>query len=313
MVFYRVRKLYFPEHYQGPRTPQPYFEGWYYKFVFPGRRFAIIPGVSWAPDDPHAFVQWLDGDSGVSHYHRYPVEAFRFGKSRFWIEVADNRFSLSSLAVDIPSLKADAVILEPTGWPTSVVSPGTMGPYSFVPKMECNHAVLVMDATAAGSVDGVQYSHGRCYVEKDWGRSFPKGWVWAQSNSFTKPGVSVTCSVARVPFRNTAFAGFLIGLLADGRLHQFTTYNGARVERVSLTEESVDLTVERRQRRLSLTLHRAGGTVLAAPHDGAMTGRIMETLDAEISVSLEKSGTTLYEGVGSSAGLEVVTPGQIGL
>ena len=63
-MLYALKKLYHPEFYQGPRRPRRYFEGWYYKTVCEDRAFAIIPGVSRAPSDPHAFVQFLDGRGG---------------------------------------------------------------------------------------------------------------------------------------------------------------------------------------------------------------------------------------------------------
>lgn len=31
------------------------------------------------------------------------------------------------------------------GWPVTLANPGVMGPYSFVPFMECNHGILSMD------------------------------------------------------------------------------------------------------------------------------------------------------------------------
>jgi tocopherol cyclase len=36
----------------------------------------------------------------------------------------------------------------------------------------------------------VDFSGGSGYIEKDWGRSFPRAWIWAQSNTFTQPGTS---------------------------------------------------------------------------------------------------------------------------
>jgi hypothetical protein len=102
------------------------------------------------------------------------------------------------------------------------------GWYSFMRFMECYHGIIVMDADIEGKINGEPQSRGCFYLEKDWGTSFPKAWIWMQSNSFSTRA-SLSCSVARVPFRGKEFTGFIIGLFSGGKLHSFTTYNGSRL------------------------------------------------------------------------------------
>lgn len=76
-------------------------------------------------------------------------------------------------------------------------------------------------------------------MEKDWGKTFPKPYIWVQSNHFntatcSSPGscqrVSLFSSVARVPLPSGipySFTGFLGGLLIDGHVYQFATHTGA--------------------------------------------------------------------------------------
>lgn len=310
---YRVRRLYYPEFYQGPHRAKPYFEGWYYKFVFRERSLAVIPGISWAPKDPHCFVQWLDGPTGASHYHRFPVDSFAYDTRRFGVSVGQCQFSRQEAHIALPTLTAELRMGDGFGWPSRLFSPGSMGPYSLVPAMECNHAILVMDAPAAGSIDGIDVGEGRFYAEKDWGRSFPQGWVWAQSNSFDEAGTSISCSIARVPFARSAFAGFIIGFLHNDRLYRFASYTGARVQRLEIEERSVQITVADRRTTVHLRCGRERGASLAAPVDGAMDGRISETLRAHVHVRCEDRGLKVFDGEGRSAGLEVVNPDRIGL
>ena len=310
-MFYRTRRLYQPEFYQGPNRLGRYFEGWYYKTVIGDRAFSLIPGVSRAPDDPHAFVQYVDGDEGRSVYHRFPLDAFSYRKDVFEISIGEHRFSSNRFAVKLPDFTCDLTIGEARGWPSSLFSPGTMGWYSFVPFMECRHGIIVMDAKVSGKVDGAPVSGGRFYMEKDYGRSFPNAWVWLQSNSFELPGVSVTCSVGNVPFIGGAFTGFLAAILHQGELHRFTTYTGGRLVSLSTTESEVSLRLEDRRKSLDIRATREPGAILAAPSDGLMSGRIAETLRSTVSVRLVVDGTVRFDGVGSRAGLEVVAPERL--
>lgn len=313
-VPYALKKLYRPEFYQGPRRgTRRYFEGWYYKLVGADRAFALIPGVSRASDDPHAFVQLIDGTAGTSAYHRYPLDDFRPWRDRFGVEVGGSRFSLNRLDAVLDGFDANLRFDDASLWRGTLLQPGTMGWYSFVPFMECRHGIVVMDAYAGGTVAGRPWE-GRLYVEKDYGRSFPNAWVWLQTNSFEAAGVSVTCSIANVPFVGGAFTGFLAGIVAGGELHKFTTYVGSRIERLEVFERSVEIDLSGpRDRRLAIRATREPGAELRSPRDGAMEGRIVETLASRVEVVLEADGRVLFEGTGHSAGLEVVNAERLSL
>jgi tocopherol cyclase len=177
--------------------------------------------------------------------------------------------------------------------------------------MECYHGVIVLDALAEGRVNGRPRSAGRFYLEKDWGSSFPKAWIWMQSNYFGGRPASLTCSVARVPFRGREFTGFIAGLLAGGVLFRFATYNGARLEQASASAGTAEVILRRADLSLRLRATRRAGAELASPVNGEMRGRIVESLRSEVDVRLTRAGRTLFEGIGTCAGLEVVRPEEL--
>lgn len=305
-----LRRIYHPEIYQGPRRAARYFEGWYFKVVGPDRAFAVIPGISLARDDAHAFIQFIDGRSGTSSYHRYDRSTFVPARSVFDIVVGSSRFSLEGMHVRLPELTMDLSFSAAVRWQGSMLQPGTMGWYSFVPFMECKHGILVMDAVADGVVNGDAF-RGRLYLEKDYGRSFPNAWIWLQSNTFEDARVSVTLSLANVPFVGGAFAGFLAGISVCDELHKFTTYLGAKVAELEVSDRSVRIVLSRGESRLSILARRERGAELVSPRDGVMDGRIVESLASTIDVELTDRGRIVYSGRGSDAGLEVVNPDRL--
>jgi len=186
-----------------------------------------------------------------------------------------------------------------------------MGPYSFMPFMECKHGILSLDNSVDGAleVDGLrtEFDGGRGYVEKDWGRSFPAGYVWAQSNHFEETGVCITASVARIPWLTSSFRGFLVGFLRGGVLHRFTTYTGAEIDRLTVGEHRVRLEIHDRHYRLEVDARKTGGAILHAPYENQMLERVAETMTSSIDVRLStRTGDrTLYEGRGEHGCLEV--------
>jgi hypothetical protein len=311
-----------PASYHGHGKRPPFFEGWYYKVVdaHERRRYAVIPGI-FTSDDPgnhHAFVQVLDGHSGVATYHRYPAEDFWAAEGFLDLRIGPNRFREDSIALNIASpertVRGELVFDSLSPWPVRLTSPGIMGWYAWVPFMECYHGVVSLDHSITGTltIDGatIDFTGGRGYTEKDWGQAFPRAWIWFQTNHFGQPGISLTASVAIIPWVRTSFAGFIIGLWHGGQLYRFATYTGARTVRLELEDGQVLWAVQDRKHRLEMRAIRAAGGLLQAPTPEDMGRRIAETLNSAVEVRLlAASGGSwqeVYAGTGKHAGLEAV-------
>ena len=186
-----------------------------------------------------------------------------------------------------------------------------MGPYSFAPFMQCNHGILSMDHGLQGSVhvgdEKISYAGGRGYVEKDWGSGFPRGYVWIQCNHFAASDVSVSASIATIPWLTGAFRGYLIGLLLDGRLFRFTTYTGARIEHIAVDDERVQFRVADDDYRLEISATRSDGGLLYAPYESRMIARVAEAMSSTVNIRLEQAGTgdLVFEDTGTCGCLEV--------
>jgi len=305
-----------PGVYHGLGKKPPFFEGWYYKLVSADESYkvAIIPGVILG-QDAHAFLQVLDGVNGTTDYLRFPFQDFRTDGQRFALEIGENRFNdrLLHLALDDPHCQLTGEIhLGPLNpWPVTWLSPGIMGWYAWVPRMECYHGVLSFSHSLQGSLtlNGkiMNFSGGRGYIEKDWGQSFPSAWVWFQSNHFAGIDACITASVAIIPWIGNAFRGFIVGFWLNGKLHRFATYSGARIESLQIFDDHVDWVLQNRQNRLFLTACRVQGGLLRGPTRLDMGQRVLETLNATVKVRLETlEGALIFEGVGAHTGLEVI-------
>lgn len=325
-IIQRLQSIYHPAWYHGTRKGRGYFEGWYFKNVSAdgSHRFAIIPGV-FKDDDPavaHCFVQVLDGMTGHSTYHRYPLSDFKAAAGAFDVWVGPNHFGLDGLTLAIQddqrSINGTLRYHDLKPWPVLPLSPGVMGPFAFIPVMEGFHGVLSFDHPIEGAlqVDGVthDFSGGRGYMEKDWGRQFPIGYIWLQTNHFDTPATCFTGAVAITKLGRVAFRGMVIGFWHAGQLYRFTTYSRAKIERLTLTDTHVHYALvgttgqgDRRGRyRLEVDAERADGAILKAPYDGNMRERVAEALTATAHVRLFRGDALVFDGVGRCAGLEVV-------
>jgi hypothetical protein len=304
-----------PGHFHGLGKQPPFFEGWYFKLVDKneGFRYAVIPGV-FIGEDPHAFIQVLDGNRARSRYFRFDFESFKASDNAFEISIGNNRFSETGLVLDIA--EPEGVLSGEVGfdglnpWPVSLASPGAMGWYAWLPFMQCYHGVLSLDHGLRGGLDidgrTIDFTGGRGYIEKDWGKAFPQGYVWFQSNHFAARGTSVFGSIAVIPWLGRAFRGFIIGLWHDGKLFRFATHTGARLEHLEIGDETLEISVRSRRHRLRIVARRAQGGLLHEPTGASMLQRVEETMLATVAVTLsEIDGDVLLEQEGRNAGLEV--------
>lgn len=314
MLIKKLQAIFHPEQYHGWGRTKSYFEGWYFKIVNKNedKAFAIIPGIAMNKNgEQHAFIQILDGKKLTSEYHQFDAMEFQPKSGKFELKLGNNFFSEKRIVLDIPSVNGELSFKDVINWPNKWYSPGIMGPYTFVPFMECYHGILSMDHTIEGELkvqnERIYFTSGRGYMEKDWGHSFPSAYFWIQSNHFSKPGISFKASVAKIPWLRGSFVGFIAGLWVNDRLFEFTTYNSTKLSKSFADTRKVELIMENRRYILNILVQRNDATELASPILGFMDGRIKESMTSELEVLLfdKKYRKVIFHDKGRNAGLEV--------
>lgn len=312
-------RVFKPEVFQGVNKKKNYFEGWYYKLISQDKKhvIAFISGVSFdkTGNNRHAFIQFFNAVTRQTEYFRFRTEDFQAEKDCLDVRIGPNHFSKVKLKVDLKNastriqghLQFSDIISYPSTW----LEPGIMGPFSYFPFMECYHGIVNIHQTVSGvlTINGetIDFDRGYGYIEKDWGKSFPKAWVWMQSNHFGQEDISFMFSVATIPFLIRSFTGFLCFFRRGHQFYRFATYSGAKV--IYYRKHGIYLDVVIRDRKYELRFravnHQTGS--LLAPVDGEMGRTIEESITAQIYVKLyDRRGTLLFAGVGRNAGLEMI-------
>ena len=311
-----------PGIYHGRRKKKDFFEGWYFKILDSSEKnaYAVIPGVSISADSlkSHAFIMFLDARAQRMRYFRYLLDDLKASDKKFELTIGGSSFSIVEMRLNIEQgedrIIARISFKDSYPWPVKLLSPGVMGWYAFVPGMECYHGILSMDHAIEGfvEVDGIRTDlwGGRGYIEKDWGVSMPSSWIWMQTNHFDRNGISLSGSIAKIPWLGNYFTGYIFGFLYDKKLYEFTTYSGAKVTELDVTEDNIRIRLENNVYRLDIDVDRSEGVELPTPRLGEMTAKVNESLRSSINVTLlRKNGhftELIYSGTGRNAGLEFV-------
>lgn len=308
-----------PYIYHKKRWHKNFFEGWYYKQVSKDGRHTIsfIPGVNVSKGHENAFIQCLylkDGHLEAFNID-YPFQEFKTQNKPFSVELSTNTFTLAGMCLDIKS--QDLSIKGNLKWPciheidTHWWMPNIMGFFSYIPFMECNHGVISMGHDLEGhlTIEGetIDFGGGRGYIEKDWGTSFPKDYVWLQSNHFDDPTTSLFCSVAHIPFMGFSFKGFICNLVHQGKEYRFATYKGSRIVQDKRHDNHLSLVMKNRGFSLSIEADCQMNHGLKAPKKGLMNQVIKEGLSGQVHMVLRHpKGQIILNTRSNQCGIEIV-------
>ena len=303
----------FPRHpalYHGKDSSRPYFEGWYFKQASNKGAFSVIPGIFRGMDekDDIAFIQVIFGTPPESHFVEYPIRLFHYDKKDFHINIADNDFSLEKIDLNIKKidLRANMVFSNIVPIETSLFSPAIMGVFSYLPAMQCNHGVLSLTHNVNGAIrfgnKDISFDNAYGYIEKDWGESFPKSWIWMQCNDNK---TALMCALAIIPYLAFHFTGLICVLLAKGKQYRFATYNGSKILSVEATEFGISVQIKKQKYRLEICARTNSFAVLKAPEKAGMTKNISESISAEYHITLYENEKKIFEQKLNNGGLEV--------
>ena len=313
-----------PQNFHRQLFYRSYFEGWYYKQVTKDMKNTIsfIPGVSFSKYGCKSFVQCihLDANNEIKTYNiDYKITDFKYCDNPFNVWVSNSSFDMTGISININSrqLRANGKInfKDITSIRATLLNPNIMGFFSYIPFMQCNHGVLSMNHSLIGEINingnKIIFTGGKGYIEKDWGRSFPKKYVWIQSNHFSNPTLSLFCSIAHIPFGVTEFTGFICNLTFGNKEYRFATYNNSRLvinktNKKQMCEE-VYIVMTNSKYTLQIKAKLDKSSKLIAPNMGAMNKNIKEGLGGCVSIRLSNSkGNIILEDKSLKAGIEIV-------
>ena len=207
-----------------------YFEGWYFKHQNADAVLALIPGHSIDEKGrKHAFLHIIWNEN--SYTLDFSEEDYLSDRKRRRIILGNNLFSPEGVKLDIQSKEITIQGIIRYG-SFSPIAYSIMGPFQWVPFMECSHEIISMAHDLKGSlkVNGklLEFNGEKGYIEGDKGRSFPRDYLWLQCNRFPQEA-SVMVSIAHIPFIGHSFQGCICVIQYQGEEFRFATYLGVKV------------------------------------------------------------------------------------
>lgn len=277
-----------------------YFEGWYFKQQTAEKTLAVIPSFHVDNKGKRMASLQIISDSMVQSI-QYPADSFFADRKKLLIRVGENTFSSTGICLNV-----DRDNLQIKGQLTfgKLTSPAydIMGPFAYLPFMECKHSVISLSHGVQGElmVNGSPFclSFGTGYIEGDRGKSFPKRYIWTQCNFGHEN--SLMLSVADIPFLGRTFIGVIGSVWLDKKEIRLATYLGAH----RLKTEGKSVTIKQGKWKLTATLIEKKDYPLKAPIKGQMSRVIHESVACIAHYRLQKEGEIILDFESNNASFE---------
>ena len=286
-------------NFRGNNKLRGYFEGWYLKQQNQAETVALIPAFH--TDSTGKASASLQAITNTQSYKiDFPAEMFHADREKRSVHLGGNVFSERGCRLDVKT--ADCTIEGRLRFGALTPPAGDiMGPFRFVPFMECRHSVFSLRHPVSGelAVNGKQYlfENGSGYMEGDRGRSFPRRYLWTQCNW---AGNSLMLSAAEIPYAGRSFTGCIGFLFLNGKEYRIATYCGAKL--LSVGNDKVSL----KQKDLTLNIHllEENGLSLRAPQSGSMARTVRESVSCRVHYVCSRKNETLFDFIGEQASFE---------
>lgn len=279
-----------------------HFRGWYFKCQSPTQTLALIPAVHTCHGCQTSSIQvvtekehWNVPLSGKGCLVRWDRPQARLEQNQFSPQGIDLR-----LHSDHCHVEGQLRFGPPTPLPHDI-----MGPFRFVPFLECRHRVFSMRHQVTGQlhINGTPYrfDHNLGYIEGDQGRSFPRRYLWTQC---LFPDCSLMLSAADIPLGPVSFPGVIAALSFSSKVIVLATYCGARI----ISVHNGKITVKQNNLLLTAELLSDQGRPLRAPQGGSMSRTIRENVSCHARYCLFQRGEILWAGESRQASFEYEYP-----
>ena len=246
-----------------------YFKGWYFKCSANDKTIAFIPAYHSSNGIETASLQIIT-DKEVFNI---AFDSLQYSEKPLCVNIGKCVFSENGIKLNIKNDKL-AISGQLRFRCISPIRYDIMGPFRFVPFMQCRHSVYSMRHIVDGqiTVNGQQlnFKNGQGYIEGDSGSSFLDRYIWTQS---CFENGSIMLSVADIPMLSFHFTGIIGVVLLDGKEYRIATYLGAKIQHIG----DNTVIVSQGDYEITAKLIKKNAQPLYAPVNGTMNRIIHES------------------------------------
>ena len=256
-------KIYAPDLFHTNLKRRRFFECWEHKLISnDGQDILIVIGVLILGKDRLCYNEIIDGKTGANYLVKYPIDQYKPSKTSMECQYATTRFSKEGIDLSIKndtlSINGKITFGEFKAFPSSKLSPGLMGYFSFIPFMESYFKLVSLHHSINGKItinDKIyNFDKGSSYIEKGWGKKFPDSWLMIHCNTFTEPDTSFFVTFSPVKIIGTTIIGIQCFIMYNNEIINFSTYNNGKITLFKRLNKTLNIEIKNDTHYLDITV-----------------------------------------------------------
>lgn len=307
------------KYFHGNTEKNGYFEGWYFKHRSKDLMLGIIAAYHIdLQGRKKASVQVITKDQSFIVW--YPGSEFYASEDRLFVQIGNNIFYEHGCRLNINTLANPVCIYDQSSTEQGLYLKGNlwygnfrplaydiMGPFQYMPGMQCRHGVISMAHTISGSLtmngQHMDFKRGTGYIETDRGCTFPEKYMWLQCEEMDTLPFSIMAAVAAVPAGKLHFTGCICAISYRGSQYRLATYRNVRIHQCDdrilwLSQGRYTLLIQLDEYNKSHTLP------LRAPVSGCMSRSIKECMTGKARFRFWENKKLLFDIASSHVSIE---------
>ena len=289
------------------------FENWYFRLVDEEKEttLGILVERHNTKQGKETLIQVMGNiiDEEICIY--YPIESVKSEEEE--IRIGDHILGLNQINLNIKKedfeLKGELILNHHKRLKQSLWTPGLMGPYKYLPFLESYHEVISLQHSLTGSLwlneKQIVFDGGKGYIEKDWGKSMPNVWLWAQCNHFKRKDVALMIGVARLPIFFDYYTCFAIPIYYKDQVEVFSNYNGGHLSKLYRHKGYVHLIITQKNKILDIKIYGSDEKSCMTSKSSHKIRDVYACDAAKIEVSITENEQIIFEEVGTLCELEM--------
>lgn len=292
--------------FHGEKKRRRFFEGWYLKHQNAAQTLALIPAYHVDTAGQASASLQIIADRQSFHIP-FSAADFYANPRQFHVQLGRNHFDTDGILLDVhtPSCHLTGAL---SYGPWHLPETDIMGPFRFLPFLQCNHGILSLFHSVAGTLtlNGTPYCFDADtgYIEKDWGTSFPSAYLWTQTNDLDTDSACIMLALATVPIGTFPFTGCICAIVYQGKSYRLATYCGVRI----LAHSPTHVLLEQGSHRLHVQLLHPSAQPLQAPVRGNMSRVIHESPSCRVRYRFWEGSQLLFDHISERASFEYSAP-----
>ena len=289
------------------------FETWYFNLVNKTQTLILEFIVSFYKDEIHQEVH-LTIDSNEKKYRRkIKFKEEQFSTSKTSVQIGASQLGSEGMILQIEEdeldIKGEVRFAEQITLKQSAMHSGLMGPFKYLPFLHSYHEVIALTHTLAGEIcingEVIDFTGGKGYIDKEWGKAYPNVWIWAQCNQFKQSDMAMMLGVMRHQLFLDYQTSFVVPIYYQGQLEVFANYNGGHIAKLYRYKGYIHIVITQKNKLLDLKIYGQDEVDLAMSRNAHMIKDVYNCMNAKIEVKLTQNGMVLLEKTGYDVQLEI--------